>query len=97
MMQVLYKYLIDLFQPVSCMGEYYANIKKTIDDLVKTHTIIIVAHRLSTIMDADLIYVVDDGKTLISGTHDELMALGKEYKALFNVQSKYYKEDYKNE
>ena len=44
-------------------------IKKTIDDLVKTHTIIIVAHRLSTIMDADQIYVIDDGKLVASGTH----------------------------
>ena len=36
-------------------------IKKTIDDVVKTHTIIIVAHRLSTIIDADLIYVINKG------------------------------------
>ena len=61
-------------------------IKKTIDDLVKTHTIIIVAHRLSTIMDADLIYVVDDGKTLISGTHDELMKKSDLYSELYSPE-----------
>jgi ATP-binding cassette subfamily B protein len=61
-------------------------IKKTIDDLVKTHTIIIVAHRLSTIMDADLIYVVEDGKAEMSGTHEELMKKSKLYKELYSPE-----------
>ena len=61
-------------------------IKKTIDDLVKTHTIIIVAHRLSTIMDADLIYVVEDGKAEVSGTHEELMKKSKLYKQLYSPE-----------
>ena len=34
-------------------------IKKSIDNLVKNHTVVIVAHRLSTIIDADVIYVID--------------------------------------
>lgn len=61
-------------------------IKKTIDNLVKTHTIIIVAHRLSTIMDADLIYVIDDGKVSSFGTHDELMEKSKLYKKLYSPE-----------
>lgn len=61
-------------------------IKKTIDDLVKTHTIIIVAHRLSTIMDADLIYVVEDGKAEMSGTHEDLMKNSKLYKQLYSPE-----------
>ena len=61
-------------------------IKKTIDDLVKTHTIIIVAHRLSTIMDADLIYVVEDGKAEMSGTHEELMEKSTLYKQLYSPE-----------
>ncbi len=61
-------------------------IKKTIDDLVKTHTIIIVAHRLSTIMDADIIYVIDDGKVSDKGTHDELMKSSKMYKKLYSPE-----------
>ena len=61
-------------------------IKKTIDDLVKTHTIIIVAHRLSTIMDADLIYVIDDGKVLSFGTHEELMASSELYRKLYTPE-----------
>ena len=61
-------------------------IKKTIDDLVKTHTIIIVAHRLSTIMDADLIYVIDDGKVLSYGRHDELMKKSELYRKLYSPE-----------
>ena len=58
-------------------------IKKTIDDLVKTHTIIIVAHRLSTIIDADLIYVINKGKVDSFGTHEELMHKSKTYQKLY--------------
>ena len=61
-------------------------IKKTIDDLAKTHTIIIVAHRLSTIMDADLIYIVDEGKVSAQGTHKELMKKSKLYKKLYSPE-----------
>ncbi len=61
-------------------------IKKTIDNLVKTHTIIIVAHRLSTIMDADLIYVIDEGKVLNYGTHDELMSSSELYRKLYSPE-----------
>ena len=61
-------------------------IKKTIDDLVKTHTIIIVAHRLSTIMDADLIYVIEDGILSGAGTHEELMKSNKLYKKLYSPE-----------
>ena len=48
-------------------------IKKAIDNLVKDHTVVIVAHRLSTIIDADVIHVVDKGKVVASGTHDNLL------------------------
>ena len=58
-------------------------IKKAIDNLVKDHTVIIVAHRLSTIIDADIIYVVNDGKILASGKHKELLNISKEYKELY--------------
>lgn len=58
-------------------------IKKTIDSLVKTHTIIIVAHRLSTIMDADIIHIIDSGCLVDSGTHDELLSKSDIYKKLY--------------
>ena len=62
-------------------------IKKTIDNLVKDHTVIIVAHRLSTIIDADIIYVVDKGKIAGSGTHAELLKTNKIYKNLYETES----------
>lgn len=62
-------------------------IKKTIDGLVKDHTIVIVAHRLSTIIDADIIYVVDNGKIVSSGTHNELLKISDIYKNLYETES----------
>ena len=62
-------------------------IKKTIDDLVTTHTIIIVAHRLSTIIDADVINVVDKGSLAASGTHEELLKSCKVYRSLYTQES----------
>ena len=61
-------------------------IKKTIDDLVSTHTIIIVAHRLSTIMDADIIYLIDKGKVSASGNHKDLMKKSPLYNKLYNPE-----------
>lgn len=62
-------------------------IKKTIDNLIKDHTVVIVAHRLSTIMDADIIYLVDKGKVVDSGTHNELLKTNKTYKKLYETES----------
>lgn len=61
-------------------------IKKTIDDLTKTHTIIIVAHRLSTIQDSDLIYMIDNGKVVDKGTHDDLMISSPLYQKLYTPE-----------
>lgn len=58
-------------------------IKKTIDNLVKDHTVLIVAHRLSTIIDADIIYLIDKGKLSSKGTHDELLKKSKIYNSLY--------------
>ena len=58
-------------------------IKKSIDNLVKDHTVVIVAHRLSTIIDADEIYVVDGGKIVDCGTHEELLKKSKIYNNLY--------------
>ena len=64
-------------------NENQAHIKETIDNLVKDHTVIIVAHRLSTIIDADIIYLVDHGNIVDSGTHQELYKRNKIYKSLY--------------
>lgn len=59
-------------------------IKSTIDNLVKDHTIIIVAHRLSTIEDADVINVIDKGRLVDAGTHKELLEKSSIYRTLYN-------------
>lgn len=61
-------------------------IKKSIDNLVKNHTIVIVAHRLSTIIDADVIYVIDKGKVIASGTHNQLLTSCDYYKNLYKSE-----------
>lgn len=61
-------------------------IKKTIDNLVEDHTVIIVAHRLSTIVDADIINVIDKGKLVGSGTHTELLKTSKVYQGLYKSE-----------
>lgn len=58
-------------------------IKKVIMKLSKDHTIVVVAHRLSTIIDADRICFIDKGKVKVSGTHEELMKNSKDYKELY--------------
>lgn len=62
-------------------------VKQAIDNLVKDHTIIIVAHRLSTIMDADVIHVVEKGKIVASGKHEELLKSNKTYQSLYKTES----------
>ena len=62
-------------------------IKKSIDSLVKSHTVVIVAHRLSTIMDADIIHIVDNGKIVASGNHNELLNSNKIYRNLYEKES----------
>jgi ATP-binding cassette subfamily B protein len=61
-------------------------IKMTIDNLIKEHTIIIVAHRLSTIIDSDIIHIIDKGKLSDSGTHKELLKKSKIYRSLYNTE-----------
>lgn len=67
-------------------NESQGKIKKAIDNLVKDHTIIIVAHRLSTIIDADVIHVIEKGKVIASGTHKELLKDNKTYQKLYKEE-----------
>ncbi len=63
-------------------------IQKALDELCLGRTTIVVAHRLSTIKNADSIAVVENGKIVESGTHDELINQNGEYASLYNLQFK---------
>lgn len=61
-------------------------VQAAIDEAAKGRTTIAVAHRLSTIQNADVIYVFDGGKVVESGTHDELLKLDGLYSQLVKMQ-----------
>ncbi len=61
-------------------------VQAAFDELMKGRTSFVVAHRLSTIRNADCILVMRDGRIVESGTHDELLAAGGFYDALYSSQ-----------
>lgn len=64
-------------------NETQSEIQRAIDNLTGEYTILIVAHRLSTVIDCDRIFVVDDGKILDSGSHKELLKKCEFYRNLY--------------
>jgi len=61
-------------------------IQQALDDLCRGRTTLVVAHRLSTIKNADEIAVVSDGRIVEQGTHEELMKLQGQYYELYQLQ-----------
>jgi ATP-binding cassette subfamily B protein len=62
-------------------------------DLTAGLTTIVVSHRFSTVRRADRIVVLEGGRIVESGTHDQLMALGGRYARMFDLQARYYADD----
>ena len=67
-------------------NESELKVKNAIDNLIKNRTTIVVAHRLSTIKNADKIIVMSDGCIENEGTHDELLTKSKTYKKLYDQE-----------
>lgn len=63
-------------------------VQAAFEELAKNKTLIMIAHRLSTVVNADRIFVLDDGKLVENGDHNELMAKDGLYKRLFDEYSK---------
>lgn len=66
--------------------ENEVEVQKAIEELVKGRTVIMIAHKLKTIAGADKIIVLEEGKVVETGTHDELIDKGGLYKRLWKIQ-----------
>ncbi|MFF3975616.1 ABC transporter ATP-binding protein [Streptomyces sp. NPDC055808] len=63
-----------------------ASVQEALGEALEGRTAVVIAHRLSTVRSADLILVVEDGRIVERGTHDELLQLGGRYEELYRTQ-----------
>lgn len=90
--------IIVLDEPSSSLdpiSEYEIN--KTIFEKVNDKTVVLISHRLSTTVDADMIYYIESGTIIESGNHKELMERNKAYANLFTLQAENYIQGTKKE
>ena len=64
-----------------------AQVREALAEATAAKATVIIAHRLSSLMHADEILVLEDGRVVERGTHDELVAQGGEYADLFALQT----------
>jgi len=67
-------------------AESEIEVQKALNNLMTNRTVLVVAHRLSTIVRADKIYVLDEGKIVEEGTHESLFRMNGVYRQLFDLQ-----------
>ena len=63
-----------------------ANIQKAIENMKKEYTILIIAHRLSTVIHSDRIFFLNDGKIESTGSHQELLKKDENYRLLYEAE-----------
>ena len=68
-------------------NETEAAIQRSLDILKKDRTVIVIAHRLSTVRNADIIYVLENGSVVESGNHESLLDIQGVYSKLWSVQT----------
>ncbi len=73
------------------VAEY--NLNQAMIEAADHKTVIFISHRLSTTVNADKIYVMENGRIIESGSHAELMQLGGTYAYMFNLQAEKYKTE----
>jgi ATP-binding cassette subfamily B protein len=62
-----------------------------IKELARGRAVVLISHRFSTVRTADRIHILDGGRIVESGAHDELMALGGRYASMYEVQARAYR------
>ena len=81
--------IIILDEPTSALdAESEHNIQAALEELAKGRTMLIIAHRFSTIRNAECIFVFDEGKIIAQGSHEELYSNNPLYTSLYNKQAK---------
>ncbi|MBP6472423.1 MAG: ABC transporter ATP-binding protein [Chloroflexi bacterium] len=68
--------------------ETEASIRAALQDLMATRTTFVIAHRIQSVMDADLILVLDNGRIIQRGTHTELLDQPGTYQQIYNLQAR---------
>ncbi len=61
-------------------------VQEALDELIEGRTALVIAHRLSTVVGADIIYVIDQGRAIECGTHEELLEQRGQYHRLYELQ-----------